>query len=73
MLEVPYNWYMPSIGNIQQVYPFAARSRRISDIPSSIHNFQVFIDRLFRFAGPWNWLSPLYVATSRTTIAGLAE
>jgi hypothetical protein len=65
--------YTPFIGKIPHVCVFAARSRRIPGIPSSIHSFQVFIDRLFRFAGPWNWLSPLYEATSRTTIAGPAE
>jgi hypothetical protein len=73
MLEVPYIRYKPSGGKIQQVYLFAVQSLRIPDIPSSIHSFQLFIDRLFRFAGPWNWLSPLYAATSRTTIAGPAE
>jgi hypothetical protein len=73
MLEVPYNWYMPFTGRLNQAYFFAARSSRIPDIPSSIHCFQVFLDRLFRFAGFWNWLSPVYVATNRTTITDPAE
>ena len=70
MLEVPYNGYMPFIGKFQQVSFFTARFSRI---PSSIHCFQVFLDRLFRFAGTWNWLSPFYIATNRTTITGPAE
>jgi hypothetical protein len=73
MFEVSNNSHMPFIGKVRQICVFTARSRRILGIPSSIHSFQVFIDRLFRFAGLWNWLSPAYEATSRTTIAGPAE
>jgi len=74
MFEVPYTGYTLSMGKMQPIYRLAARSRGIPGIPSSIHSFhQVFIDRLFRFAGTWNWLSHLYPATSRTTITGPAE
>jgi hypothetical protein len=73
MFEPLNSSHSPSIGKIHYVYFFAARSKRIPGIPSSIHNFQEFIDRLFRFAGLCNGLSPLFPATSRTTIAGPAE
>jgi hypothetical protein len=73
MFEVLYTWYMLFIGKIQQIYLHANHFCRIPGIPSSILSFQVFLDRLFRFARHWNWLSPFYAATSRTTIAGPAE
>jgi hypothetical protein len=73
MFEVLNNSHAPFIGKIRQACVFAACSRRILGIPSSIHSFQVFIDRLFRFAGLCSWLSLFYEATSRTTIASPAE
>jgi hypothetical protein len=73
MFEESENLFKPYTGKVKPIRVFVTLARRIPGTPSSIHSFQVIIDRLFRHAGLGNWLSHVFGAASRTTIAGPAE